>query len=77
MMMLNPTCRSNINFVLLFRLNNSEAIEKTIKGFLRGYFPQGLTYDEKIKLYQALTEDHHFLYINNLTGEILRCKINI
>jgi hypothetical protein len=75
--MLNPTCRSNINFVLLFKLNNSEAIEKTIKGFLRGYFPQGLTYDQKVELYQQLTADHHFLYINNLTGEIMRCKIDL
>jgi hypothetical protein len=75
--MLNPTCRSNINFVLLFKLNNTESIEKTIKCFLRGYLPQGLNYDQKIKIYQELTDDHHFLMINNLTGEIHRCKIKI
>lgn len=75
--MLNPTCRSNINFVLLFKLNNSEAVEKTIKGFLRGYFPQGLTYDQKVELYQQLTDDHHFLFIDNLTGSITRCKIQL
>lgn len=75
--MLNPTCRSNINFILLFKLNNAEATERTIKCFLRGYFPQGLNYDEKVKLYGQLTDDHHFLFINNLTGEIARCKIKI
>lgn len=75
--MLNPTCRSNINFILLFALNNTEAIEKTIKCFLRGYFPQGMNYDEKIKLYKELTDDHHFLFINNLNGSIHRCKIKI
>lgn len=75
--MLNPTCRSNINYVLLFKLNNSEAVERTIKAFLRGYFPQGLTYDQKVELYEQLTQDHHFLFIDNLSGSISRCKINL
>ena len=75
--MLNPTCRSNINYVLLFKLNNSEAVERTIKAFLRGYFPQGLTYDQKVELYEQLTQDHHFLFIDNLSGSITRCKINL
>jgi len=75
--MLNPTCRSNINFVLLFKLNNSEAVERTIKAFLRGYFPQGLNYDQKVELYEQLTADHHFLFIDNLSGSITRCKINL
>ena len=76
--MLNPTARSNINFVCLFYLNNTEAIEKTIKTFLRGYFPQGYNYDQKIAAYKELTADHHFLFIDNLNGgTIHRCKINI
>ena len=75
--MLNPTCRSNINFVCLFYLNNTEAIEKTVKTFLRGYFPQGLNYDQKIAIYKQLTEDHHFIFIDNLAGTISRCKIKI
>jgi hypothetical protein len=75
--MLNPTCRSNINFVLLFKLNNSEAVERTIKTFLRGYLPQGMSYDQKIELYDQLTADHHFLFIDNLSGSITRCKINL
>ena len=75
--MLNPTCRSNINFVLLFNLNNTEAIEKTVKCFLRGYFPSTMNYDQKVALYKELTADHHFLFIDNLTGEIARCKIQI
>lgn len=74
--MLNPTCRSNINFVLLFRLNNTEAIERTIKVFLRGYFPVSWNYEQKIAYYKQQTEDHHFFFIDNLKGEIYRCKIN-
>jgi len=75
--MLNPTCRSNINFVCLFYLNNTEAIEKTVKTFLRGYFPQGWNYDMKIAEYQRLTADHHFIFIDNLNGTIARCKIKV
>ena len=75
--MLNPTCRSNINFVMLFNLNNTEAIEKTIKTFLRGYFPQGYNYDRKIEEYRKLTADHHFVLIDNLNGKISRCKIDL
>lgn len=75
--MLNPTCRSNINFVMLFHLNNTEAIERTIKVFLRGYLPQGWNYDKKIEWYKNITTDHHFLFIDNLNGTIARCKINI
>lgn len=75
--MLNPTARSNINYVLLFKLNNTEAIERTIKTFLRGYFPQGMNYDQKIALYKNLTEDHHFILIDNINGTICRSKIDI
>lgn len=75
--MLNPTCRSNINFVMLFYLNNTEAIERTIKTFLRGYFPQGWNYDQKIAEYKRLTSDHHFIIIDNLNGSISRSKINV
>jgi len=73
--MLNPTCRSNINFVMLFKLNNTEAIEKTIKVFLRGYLPNSWNYDKKIEWYKKTLEDYHFLLIDNLNGTIQRCKI--
>lgn len=73
--MLNPTCRSNINFILLFSLNNTEAIEKTVKTFLRGYLPQGWNYDKKIEWYRKQTADHHFLFIDNLQGTLYRSKI--
>lgn len=75
--MLNPTCRSNINYVMLFFLNNTEAIEKTIKTFLRGFFPQGWNYDKKIEEYRRLTSDHHFILIDNLNGKIFRSKIDL
>jgi hypothetical protein len=75
--MLNPTCRSNINFIMLFKLNNTEAIERTVKTFLRGYLPVDWNYDKKIQWYKQQTEDHHFLFIDNLAGTICRSKIEI
>jgi hypothetical protein len=62
---------------MLFKLNNTEAIEKTIKTFLRGYLPQGWNYDKKIEWYKTITEDHHFLLIDNLAGTIYRSKIEL
>jgi hypothetical protein len=75
--LLNPTCRSNFTFVMLFKQNTSEQIEQTIKGFLRGYFPSGWSYEDKIEWYKAATENHHFLLIDNWAGTIQRCKIDL
>jgi hypothetical protein len=75
--LLNPTCRSNFNFVMLFHQNTSAQAEAVIKSFLRGVFPEGLNYDAKIALYNQLTSDHHFILIDNLNGTIQRCKIKI
>lgn len=75
--LLNPTCRSNFTFCMLFKQNSTEQIEQTIKGFLRGYFPKGWTYEEKIEWYKKATEDHHFILIDNWNGTIQRCKIDL
>ena len=75
--LLNPTCRSNFTFVMLGRQNSTEQIEQTIKGFLRGYFPKGWSYEDKIEWYRANTEDHHFILINNWEGTICRTKIDL
>lgn len=75
--LLNPTCRSNINFVMLFKLNSTEQIERTIKVFLRGYLPQNWNYEKKIAWYKEATENHYFLFIDNLAGTICRCRIDI
>ena len=75
--MMSPAYRANINFVMLFKLNNTGQIENVVKGFLRGYFPKGYTLEDKIRWYREQTEDHHFIFIDNLAGTIQRCKINI
>ena len=73
----NAISRSNINFVCLFKLNSDMAIEKCVKTYLRSYFPPGTSLPEMIKKYRELTDNHHFFFINNLTGEVCRTKISI
>jgi hypothetical protein len=75
--MLNPTCRSNFNFVLLFHQNTTEQTEQVIKAYLRGYFPKNWRYEDKIEWYTKATADHHFIFIDNLAGTIQRCKIDL
>lgn len=75
--MLNPTARSNINYIMLFKLNNTEAIEKTIKTFLRGYLPNNWNYDQKIAWYKQATDNYYFILIDNINGTICRSKIDI
>jgi hypothetical protein len=75
--LINPTCRSNFTFMMLFKQNSTEQIEQTLKCYLRGYFPQGWNYDQKIAWYKSQTEDHHFLFIDNWNGTIQRCKIDL
>jgi len=75
--LLNPTCRSNFNFVLLFHQNTTAQSEAVIKCFLRGYFPEGWTYEKKIEWLNHMTADHHFIFIDNLNSTIFRCKIDL
>jgi len=75
--LLNPTCRSNFNFVLLFHQNTTEQTEQVVKAYLRGYFPKHWRYEDKIEWYNKATADHHFIFIDNLAGTIQRCKIDL
>lgn len=73
--LMNTACRGNINFVLLGRLNSDEAIEQVVRAYLMSYLPGKV--EEKVKLYKMMTENHHFILVNNLTGEVFRTKISI
>lgn len=75
--LVNPTCRSNFTFILLFHMNSTEQIEQTIKMYMRGVFPPGWNYDRKIAEYRKLTADHHFLFLDNWNGRIARCKLDL
>lgn len=75
--LLTPTQRSNFNFVMLFKSNTTAQTEANIKAYLRGVFPQGANYEEKIRAMTQMCEDHHFILIDNLNGTIQRCKIDL
>jgi len=75
--LINPTTRSNFTFTLLFKQNATEQIEATIKQFLRGHFPDGWNYEKKIQWYKQMTEDHHFIFVDNYNGTIQRCKLDL
>ena len=75
--LLNPTCRSNFTFTMLFKQNSTEQIEQVIKAYLRGYLPKDWNYEKKIEWFRQQTADHHFIFIDNWNGTIQRCKLDL
>jgi len=75
--LLNSAGRTNINFVLLFKLNSDEQIEKCVKFYLSSYFPPGMRMLDKIRYYRDATQDHHFFVIDTLNGGVYRTKIDL
>lgn len=75
--MISPTCRSNYTFFMIFHNNSSEQAENCAKFFLRGRLPHNWTMNMKVAWLQKQTENHFFILINNWTGEIMRCKIDL
>lgn len=73
--MFDKNCRSNVNFVLLGRLNSTVAIEGVIKEYLISYFPRNIRMCDKIAMYQQLTENHFWFVIDNINGIIFRTKL--
>jgi len=75
MTMLSSTGRSNINFVLCFKQNTENAIEDTIKCFLRSYMPKDMKMTDMIRLYKDHTNDHNFFLIDTLNDKCYISKI--
>ncbi|NBP02697.1 MAG: hypothetical protein EBU90_21770 [Proteobacteria bacterium] len=73
----NNIARSNINFVCLMFLNSDAAIKKAVESYLRTYFPSDMSITDCMKAYKEMTADHHFIFINNLTGEVYRTKLSM
>jgi hypothetical protein len=73
--LLNTASRGNVNFVLLGKMNSDENIEKVVRMYLMSFLSGRV--DDKIREYKRLTEDHHWLLVNNLTGEVFRTKIAV
>jgi len=73
---LNSIGRTNLNYILCFRLNSDMAVEKVVKNYLRHALPKG-TLAQQIGIYKALTTDHRFFVIDCLANEIFLSKIDI
>ena len=56
-------------------MNSDEQIEKTIKMYLTSYLKGKLP--DKIREYRSLTDNHYWICIDNLTGDVYRTKIEI
>ena len=72
---LNSAGRNNINFVLFFKLNTDDRIEKCIRHYLNSYMPKNLKMVEKIRWYKEATADHHCIVLDTLNGQIFRSKV--
>lgn len=73
--LLNSATRGNLNYVFLGKMNSDEQIEKTIKMYLTSYLKGKLP--DKIREYRSLTDNHYWICIDNLTGDVYRTKIEI
>jgi GTPase SAR1 family protein len=74
--LLNSAMRGNLNVVMLGYMNSDESCEKVIRMFCYATIP-GRNVEEKIHEYKRLTADHHWIVINNLTGECFRTKLRL
>lgn len=74
--LLNSAMRGNLNIVMMGYMNSEESVERTVRMFCLASMP-GKNIYEKIQSYKALTADHHFLVLNNLTGELYRTKLHL
>ena len=73
---LNAIGRTNLNYILCFRLNSDTAVEKVVRNWLRHVLP-GKTIEEKCAQYKLLTQDHHFLCVDTLMDEVFHCKLDL
>jgi len=72
----NTASRGNINFVMLGRCNSFEASEQAVRGYLMHRLP-GKNISEKVAEYMRLTEDHFWIVVDNINGDIFRTKLEI
>lgn len=74
--LLNSAMRGNLNIVMLGYMNSDESCEKVIRMFCYASI-EGKNIEAKIHTYKRLTADHHWLVLNNMTGEFYRTKLKL
>jgi len=73
---LNAVGRTNLNYMLCFRLNSQMAVEKVVRNYLTHILP-GKNIEEKCKMYVALTQDHYCFVCDFLSNQVFITKIDI
>ena len=73
---LNAVGRTNLNYMLCFRLNSQMAVEKVVRNYLTHILP-GKNIEEKCKMYVALTQDHYCFVCDFLSNEVFITKIDL
>lgn len=73
---LNSIGRTNLNYILCFRLNSDMAVEKVVKNYLRHALPKG-TIAYQCSIYKALTTDHRFFVFDALRNEIFLSRLDL
>jgi hypothetical protein len=73
---MNAVGRTNLNYILLFRLNSMLAVERVVRNYLTHILP-GKNMDEKCKMYVALTMDHYCFVCDFLENQVFITKIDL
>jgi glutaredoxin-related protein len=73
--MINKMSRSNINYVLLGRMNSSSEVERNIKDYLQGHLPTNLKMTEKIRLYKTMTDNYQWIVLDNINGHLFLTRL--
>lgn len=70
--LMSKQTRANINFALLGRFHSEELCEEVVRMFLRSWLTsQGVSGREaQVNWYKKVTENHGFVLVDNLKGEI-------
>jgi len=73
---LNAVGRTNLNYMLCFRLNSQMAVEKVVRNYLTHILP-GKNIEEKCKMYVSLTQDHYCFVCDFLSNQVFITKIDL
>jgi len=73
---LNAVGRTNLNYMMLFRLNSQAAVERVVRNYLTHVIP-GKNIEEKCKIYTSLCQNHYAFVVDFLKNEVFITKIDI
>jgi hypothetical protein len=77
MAILNTQSRANTNYIFLGRLGNQKETQNVVKEFLSGWFPLEMKLNQRIREYERITKNYHYIVIDNIKSEIYVSKAPI